>query len=56
MRVSWHHTDVHQVYFCEFIIEPYLKDPEHAKYIDTEVLDKYWDVGGVRCVDRTTHF
>ena len=36
------------VYFCHFIIEPYLKDPEHAKYIDKDVLDKYWDVGGVR--------
>lgn len=36
------------VYFCSFIIEPYLKDPKHAQYIDKDVLDKYWDVGGVR--------
>ena len=36
------------VYFCHFIIEPYLQDPEHAKYIEKDVLDKYWDVGGVR--------
>jgi Xaa-Pro dipeptidase len=36
------------IYFCEFIIEPYLKDPVHSKYISKTVLDKYWDVGGVR--------
>lgn len=36
------------IYFCQFIIEPFLKDPKHAKYIDSAVLDKYWDVGGVR--------
>src|SRR6202044_1897166 len=39
------------VYFCRFIIEPYLKDPVHGKFIDTAVLDKYWDVGGVRIED-----
>ena len=37
-----------QVYFCNFIIEPYLDDPAHSKFIDKAVLDKYWDVGGVR--------
>ena len=37
-----------KVYFCDFIIEPYLKDPAHSKFIDSAVLDKYWDVGGVR--------
>jgi len=36
------------IYFCEFIIEPYLKDPEQSKYISQAVLDRYWDVGGVR--------
>jgi Xaa-Pro dipeptidase len=36
------------IYFCNFIIEPFLKDPNHAKYIDKDVLDRYWDVGGVR--------
>lgn len=36
------------IYFCRFIIEPYLKDPEQARYIDKAVLEKYWDVGGVR--------
>ncbi|KAI1384416.1 peptidase M24, structural domain-containing protein [Hypoxylon trugodes] len=40
------------IYFCEFIIRPYLKDPKHAKYIDEKVLDKYWDVGGVRIEDN----
>ncbi|CAK7241709.1 MAG: hypothetical protein STHCBS139747_003178, partial [Sporothrix thermara] len=40
------------IYFCEFIIRPFLKDPVHSKYIDEAVLDKYWDVGGVRIEDN----
>ncbi|KAI0405443.1 peptidase M24, structural domain-containing protein [Xylaria palmicola] len=40
------------IYFCEFIIRPYLKDPKHAKYIDENVLNNYWDVGGVRIEDN----
>ncbi|KAH8898276.1 putative Xaa-Pro aminopeptidase [Thozetella sp. PMI_491] len=40
------------VYFSEFLIAPYLKDPEHSKYINKEILDKYWDVGGVRIEDN----
>lgn len=36
------------VYFCEFIVRPYLEDVKHKKYINKEVLDRYWDVGGVR--------
>ncbi|KAL2019053.1 hypothetical protein VTK56DRAFT_10157 [Thermocarpiscus australiensis] len=40
------------IYFCSFIIEPFLKDPKHAKYIDSAVLEKYWDVGGVRIEDN----
>ncbi|PQE10811.1 metallopeptidase family M24 protein [Rutstroemia sp. NJR-2017a BBW] len=40
------------VYFCRFIIEPYLKDPAHSKYIDADVLEKYWPVGGVRIEDN----
>ncbi|RMZ73448.1 Xaa-Pro dipeptidase [Pyrenophora seminiperda CCB06] len=40
------------VYFCRFIIEPYLKDEEKKKYIDTNVLEKYWSVGGVRIEDN----
>ncbi|KJZ68386.1 Putative Xaa-Pro aminopeptidase pepP [Hirsutella minnesotensis 3608] len=40
------------VYFCEFIIKPYLDDAVHGKYIDAAVLDKYWEVGGVRIEDN----
>jgi Xaa-Pro dipeptidase len=36
------------IYFCKFIIDPYLKDEEKKKYIDEDVLEKYWSVGGVR--------
>ena len=36
------------VYFCKFIIEPYLRDEKQSGLIDEQVLDKYWDVGGVR--------
>lgn len=39
------------VYFCRFIIEPALKDPKMAQYIDQDVLQRYWDVGGVRIED-----
>ncbi|KAG9244646.1 putative Xaa-Pro aminopeptidase pepP [Calycina marina] len=40
------------IYFCRFIIEPYLKDPAHSKFINVDVLDKYWEVGGVRIEDN----
>ncbi|KAK0631135.1 putative Xaa-Pro aminopeptidase [Bombardia bombarda] len=40
------------IYFCNFIIDPFLKDAKHAKYIDAGVLEKYWDVGGVRIEDN----
>jgi Xaa-Pro dipeptidase len=40
------------VYFCYFIIKPYLEDPKHSKFIDEAVLEKYWDVGGVRIEDN----
>ncbi|CAJ2510283.1 Uu.00g061830.m01.CDS01 [Anthostomella pinea] len=40
------------VYFCEFIIKPYLNDPKHSKFIDENVLNGYWDVGGVRIEDN----
>jgi len=36
------------IYFCRFIIEPYLKDEGHKKFIDEGVLERYWSVGGVR--------
>ncbi|KAI4094640.1 MAG: hypothetical protein LQ344_002111 [Seirophora lacunosa] len=39
------------VYFCRFIVEPYLKDERTKRFIDDEVLDRFWDVGGVRIED-----
>ncbi|KAH6636527.1 putative Xaa-Pro aminopeptidase [Chaetomium tenue] len=40
------------IYFCREYIEGYfLNNPDHAQYIDAEVLEKYWDVGGVRIED-----
>lgn len=36
------------VYFCRFIIDPYLKDEKQKTFIDEKVLEKYWHVGGVR--------
>ncbi|KAG8630925.1 hypothetical protein KVT40_000065 [Elsinoe batatas] len=39
------------IYFCRFIIEPALKNPELGKWIDEKVLERYWDVGGVRIED-----
>jgi len=39
------------VYFCKFILEPALKDERHKKYIDKDVLERYWQVGGVRIED-----
>jgi len=39
------------IYFCRFILDPVLENPELSKYIDQGVLDKYWTVGGVRIED-----
>ncbi|KAI2626712.1 metallopeptidase family M24-domain-containing protein [Hypoxylon sp. NC1633] len=40
------------VYFCRPYVEAYfLRREEHARYIDAEVLARYWDVGGVRVED-----
>ncbi|KAK3302179.1 peptidase M24, structural domain-containing protein [Chaetomium strumarium] len=40
------------IYFCrEYIQGRFLNDPTHAKYINTSVLERYWDVGGVRIED-----
>jgi Xaa-Pro dipeptidase len=39
-------------YFCRPYIQAYFLDnPQHAKYINTAELEKYWDVGGVRIED-----
>ncbi|KAF2152122.1 X-Pro dipeptidase [Myriangium duriaei CBS 260.36] len=39
------------IYFCRFIIEPALKNEKLGPLIDKDVLDRYWDVGGVRIED-----
>ncbi|KAI1769169.1 hypothetical protein GGR53DRAFT_517382 [Hypoxylon sp. FL1150] len=40
------------VYFCRPYVEAYfLRREEHARYIDAEVLDRYWAVGGARVED-----
>ncbi|KAI4133254.1 MAG: hypothetical protein LQ338_000312 [Usnochroma carphineum] len=39
------------VYFCRFIVEPYLKDGRTKRFIDEGVLERYWGVGGVRIED-----
>ena len=36
------------VYFCRFIVEPYLKDERTKRFIDEGVLERFWEVGGVR--------
>ena len=41
-----------QIYFCRFIIEPFLKNPDLQKYIDVGTLNRYWRVGGVRIEDN----
>lgn len=40
------------IYFCRFVIEPYLTDPVHAAYINFETLNKFWEVGGIRIEDN----
>ena len=39
------------VYFCRFIIEPVLENKELSRFVNKEVLERYWDVGGVRIED-----
>ncbi|KAL9101003.1 MAG: hypothetical protein Q9163_003688 [Psora crenata] len=39
------------IYFCRFIVKPYLEDERHKCFIDEEVLNRYWEVGGVRIED-----
>ncbi|KAE8348167.1 putative Xaa-Pro aminopeptidase pepP [Aspergillus coremiiformis] len=40
------------IYFCRFIIDPYTQSPDLGKHIDTNVLERYWSVGGVRIEDN----
>lgn len=44
-------TDEPGVYFSPFLLKDILEDPTKMKYIDKDVLDKYWYVGGVRIED-----
>lgn len=39
------------IYFCRFIIEPALQHKKFSKFIDKDVLERYWEVGGVRIED-----
>lgn len=40
------------IYFSRYELErAYLSSPIHSKYINREVLDRYWSVGGVRIED-----
>lgn len=38
-------------YFSPFLLEEVLNNPDQAKFINRDVLDKYWYVGGVRIED-----
>lgn len=44
-------TDEPGVYFSPFLLKDILEDSTKVKYINKEVLDKYWYVGGVRIED-----
>ncbi|WPK23558.1 hypothetical protein PUMCH_000799 [Australozyma saopauloensis] len=44
-------TDEPGVYFSPFLLKDILKNPATSKYIDTDVLDRYYYVGGVRIED-----
>ncbi|GAB5585713.1 hypothetical protein Unana1_00613 [Umbelopsis nana] len=39
------------IYFCDFIIDPLLKDEATSKYFDLDKLNQYKKVGGVRIED-----
>lgn len=45
-------TSNSQIYFCRFIIDAYASSPELGQYIDAEVLERYWSVGGIRIEDN----
>lgn len=44
-------TDEPGVYFSPFLLKDILEDESKMKYINKDVLDKYWYVGGVRIED-----
>jgi len=39
------------IYFNRLILEPVLTNPKYARFLDGDVLAKYWAVGGVRIED-----
>ena len=40
------------IYFCRFILEPAMDEREgRGRFIDRDVVGRYWDVGGVRIED-----
>lgn len=52
MTLAHRSTDIADSYFCREYIEGYfLTSDTHAKFIDKEVLERYYDVGGVRIED-----
>ena len=44
-------TDEPGIYFSPFLLEDTLNDEKKVKYINKDVLDKYWYIGGVRIED-----
>ncbi|EEQ41550.1 hypothetical protein CLUG_05678 [Clavispora lusitaniae ATCC 42720] len=44
-------TDEPGVYFSPFLLKDILEDETKMKYINKDVLDKYWYIGGVRIED-----
>ena len=44
-------TDEPGIYFSPFLLEHILDNEEKNKYINRDVLDKYWSIGGVRIED-----
>lgn len=44
-------TDEPGIYFSPFLLEDVLKDDAKMKFINKDILDKYWYIGGVRIED-----
>ncbi|SGZ55438.1 CIC11C00000004159 [Sungouiella intermedia] len=44
-------TDEPGVYFSPFLLKDVLEDPTQVKFLNREILDNYWYVGGVRIED-----
>ncbi|KAF8419557.1 putative Xaa-Pro aminopeptidase pepP [Tirmania nivea] len=39
------------IYFCRYIVDGYLAEEKHRRFVDESVLERYWAVGGVRIED-----